>query len=176
MRKRVSRRGLALGLLAAALGAPAAGAADPPQEIGGAKGWTAYAYDEKKGKVCFLTGHPETTEPDNVSRGRIDILITHRPGEHALNVVQIDMGYPFKEGANVDLEVNGRKFALFTDKESAWAPDAAADKQVTLALSKAKRAVVKGTSARGTATTDVYELDGFAEALAAIDKACKVKR
>jgi hypothetical protein len=33
---------------------------------------------------------------------------------------------------------------------------------------------VKGTSSRGTATTDTYALAGFAAAFAAIGKACKI--
>jgi hypothetical protein len=35
---------------------------------------------------------------------------------------------------------------------------------------------VRGISARGTETTDTYNLAGFARALADIDKACNVRR
>ena len=35
-----------------------------------------------------------------------------------------------------------------------------------------KQLIVRGTSSRGTATTDTYSLAGFSAALAAIDKAC----
>lgn len=175
MQKLTPWLGMVLGVLAPALVVPAL-AAEAPKEIGGALGWTAYSYAEKSGKVCFLTGHPERTEPDNVSRGRVDILITQRPGERVFNVVQIDMGYPFKDGATVELEIAGKKFSLFTDKEAAWAPDAATDKAVTEALAKAKRAVVKGTSSHGTTVVDVYALGGLPDALAAIDKTCNVKR
>ena len=37
------------------------------------------------------------------------------------------------------------------------------------------RLVVKGTSSRGTKTTDTYSLKGFSAAFKAIGKACKVK-
>jgi hypothetical protein len=74
------------------------------------------------------------------------------------------------------LTIGGKKFSLFTDKDTAWAPDAATDKAVTEALAKAKRAVVKGTSSRGTATVDIYTLGGLPQALAAIDKTCNVSR
>ena len=47
---------------------------------------------------------------------------------------------------------------------------------VVEALAKGKQAVIKGTSARGTATIDTYALSGFTQALAQIDKACGVKR
>jgi hypothetical protein len=144
--------------------------------IGGAKGWDAYAYTEKGAKVCYLFGAPEKKEPANLSRGRVDVYVTHRPAEKAVNVVHFDAGYPYKDGATAELEIDKAKFTLFTSKDAAWANDAAEDKAVTEALGKGHRAILKGTSARGTTTTDTYSLDGFKDALAAIDKACGVKR
>ena len=144
--------------------------------IGGAKGWDAFAYTEKGAKVCYLVGTPEKSEPQGLSRGRIDAYITHRPADKSLNVVHFDLGYAFKDGSTAELEVDKNKFTLFTAKDAAWANDAAEDKAVTEALDKGKRAILKGISARGTSTTDSYTLDGFKDALAAIDKACGVKR
>ena len=69
-----------------------------------------------------------------------------------------------------------QKFSLFTDKEGAWTRDAATDKEVVEAMAKGREAMIKGVSARGTATTDIYPLEGFTQALNAIDKACGVKR
>jgi invasion protein IalB len=165
-------------LLAIPLAAIAQGATDPatPQRIGGGKHWDAFSYSEKGAKVCYLVGRPEKSEPANVKRGRIDAIVTHRPKEKSLNVVNFDLGYALKPGADADLDIDGHKFALFTDKDAAWAQDAATDKAVTEALAKGKRATLKASSARGTATSDLYALDGFKEALAAIDKACGVKR
>jgi hypothetical protein len=146
------------------------------QQLLSEQGWSALAYSEKDGKVCYLVGTPEKSEPAGLSRGRIDLYITHRPGEKALNVVHFDAGYPYKPGAPADLDIDGKKFTLFTDKDAAWTQDSATDKAVTEALAKAKHAVLKGTSARGTDTADTYALAGFDKALAAIDKACGVKR
>jgi Invasion associated locus B (IalB) protein len=39
-------------------------------------------------------------------------------------------------------------------------------------LKAGKQMIVRGTSSRGTETTDTYSLSGFTAALAAIDKAC----
>jgi hypothetical protein len=144
--------------------------------IGGAKGWDAFAYTDKGAKVCYLVGTPETSAPKGLERGRIDAYVTHRPADKAWNVVHFDVGYPFKPGTTAELGIDGRTFALFTAKDAAWASDAAEDKAVTEALGKGKRATLKGSSARGTATTDSYALEGFKDALAAIDKACGAKR
>jgi len=166
-----------LGLLSApgALPAKAADAA-APQRIGGEKNWDGYAYDAKTGKVCYLVGRPEKSEPASLKRGRVDAIVTHRPKEKSFNVVNFDVGYAFKAGSNADLDIDGRKFALFTNKDAAWSQDAATDKAVTAALAKGKRAVLKGTNSHGNVITDTYSLDGFSAALAAIDKACGVKR
>jgi len=152
------------------------GDAATPHRIGGTKHWEAYSYTEKGAKVCYLVGRPEKSEPGSVKRGRIDAIVTHRPKEKSFDVVNFDLGYPLKPDSNADLDVDGRKFALFTDKDAAWAQDSATDKAVTEALAKGKHAVLKASSARGTSTADTYALEGFASALGSIDKACGVKR
>jgi len=158
--------------------APAAFAQDSstPQHIGGAAGWDAWSFSDKAGKVCYLVGHPEKSEPAKLSRGRVDAVVTDRPGEKTFNVVNFDLGYQAKPGSSAELDIDGKKSELFTDKQAAWTPDAATDKDTTDALAKGHHAILKAVSARGTATTDTYALDGFKSALDAIDKACGVKR
>jgi hypothetical protein len=164
------------GMLASVILPLSSALAQDAKPLGGQNGWTAWTLGEKSGKVCYLVGHPSKSEPANASRGRVDMLITHRPADKSLNVVNLDLGYGAKEGAKAELEIDGKKFTLFIDKESAWANDAAGDALITGTLFKGKRAVVRATSARGTATTDIYALEGLAPTLALIDKACNVKR
>ncbi len=159
-----------------ALGQPA-GTAKPPaaagikaEHLGDAQGWSAFAETDRNAKACYLVGRPVKSDPESVKRGDLYVYVTHRPAEKALNVVSFAAGYPYK------VAVDSRKFTLFTSKESAWSRDAATDKAVVEAMAKAKQAVLKGTSARGTVTTDTYDLDGFAAMLAQIDKACGIKR
>jgi len=160
-----------------------AGTAKPPaapsaktEHLGDAQGWSAYADTEKNAKACYLVGRPVKSEPENVKRGDVYVYVTHRPAEKAFNVVNFAAGYVYKDGSEAELAVDNHKFALFTNKESAWSRDAATDKAVVESMAKAKQAILKGASARGTVTTDTYALDGFAAMLAQIDKACGVKR
>lgn len=146
------------------------------QHLGGAQGWQAYSDSTKTGKICYLVGEPSKSEPSGVKRNKVFASVTHRPAEKVANEVSFTAGYQFKEGSDAELSVDGKKFSLFTNKEAAWSRDAATDKAVVQALAKGKQAVIKGTSARGTATTDIYSLAGFGQALAFIDKACSVKR
>ncbi len=156
--------------------APSTAKAATPTSLGGAKAWAAYTANEKNLLVCYVVGKPTKSQPANVARGRVDLQVTHRPGEKQLNVVDFELGYAAKVGSSAELAIDGKKFALFTNKDSAWASDAATDKAVTNALAKGKQAVIKAVSDRGTNTTDIYALAGFGQTLALADKACNVKR
>jgi invasion protein IalB len=170
---------LALSLALALLLAPSAlVVAQAPEitKLGNAQGWEAYTDAGKGAKICYLIGKPAKSEPAGAKRSAIFASVTHRPGEKRTNEVSFTSGYLFKEGSDADLAIDSKTFSLFTNKEGAWTRDAATDKAVVDALAKGKQAVIKGTSARGTATTDTYALAGFSQALAQIDKACGVKR
>jgi hypothetical protein len=148
----------------------------PAERLGIADAWTAYAYSEKSGKVCYLAGEPKKSEPAGGKRKHPLAMVTHRPGEKIANVVSFVEGYPLKEGSEVSLDIGGAKFDLFTKGDSAWARTPELDKSIVEAMTKGKQATVKGMPQKGSTTTDTYSLAGFAEALALIDKACDVKR
>ncbi|HKS88783.1 MAG TPA: invasion associated locus B family protein [Stellaceae bacterium] len=138
--------------------------------------WTAYEAEDKSGRVCYLAGEPQKSAPSGFARKQPMAMVTHRPAENIANVVSFVEGYPLKDGSEVTLAVGKHKFDLFTNADSAWASTADLDKTIVTALAKAGDAVVKGTPQKGPPTTDVYSLAGFPKALAAIDKACGVKR
>ena len=153
-------------------------APEPPKidRLNDSQTWPAFAETVKNAKTCYVVGHPQKSEPAALKRGEIHVSVTHRPAEKSYNVVNFAAGYPFKEGSEVELAVDARKFTLFTSKEGAWARDPATDKAIVEALAKGKQAVLKGTSARGTNTVDTFTLAGFGQSLGEIDKACGLKR
>jgi Invasion associated locus B (IalB) protein len=156
--------------------ASASPAGTPSERLGAAGAWTAYAYTEKSGKVCYLVGGPNRSEPAGAKRKRPLAMVTHRTAEKVANVVSFAQGQPLKEGSDVSLEIGGAKFDLFTKGDSAWARTAELDKTIVEAMARGKQALVKAMPQKGPATTDTYSLAGFAQALALIDKACDVKR
>jgi hypothetical protein len=147
-----------------------------PQRLGAAQSWTAYVAREKTAQICYIVGEPAKSEPANVKRDPAHLLVTHNTADKTSDVVSFIAGYPFKEGSAPDLDIGGKKFSLFTKEDTAWARDAATDKAIVETMLKAKQAVVKGSSVRGTATTDTYTLAGFGQVLGEIDKTCKIKR
>jgi len=160
----------------AAAAKPAAAAAIGTHALGKADSWTAYVSEDSSGRVCYLAGPPQKSEPAGLARKPPMAIVTHRPTEKIANVVSFVEGYPLKEGSDVALAIGSTKFELFTKDDSAWARTADLDKAIVAALSKGREAVVTGIPPKGPPTTDIYPLAGFAKALALIDKACGVRR
>src|SRR5580704_16052847 len=59
---------------------PVAPAVDPgpAKPLGSAGSWTAYLAQNKAGKVCYLVGQPEKSEPTAMKRNPVMAMITHR--------------------------------------------------------------------------------------------------
>jgi hypothetical protein len=148
----------------------------PAKPLGSEGSWSAYLAQNKAGKVCYLVGQPEKTDPASMKRKTVMAMITHRTTDNVSNVVSFDEGYPLNEDDDVIVEVGSDKFPLFAKDDTAWARTSDLDKTIVAALAKEKQAVVKGTPKKGHATTDTYSLAGFSKALALIDKACDIKR
>jgi len=150
--------------------------AAPTQRLGASEGWTAYAYKEGSGQVCYLAGEPQKRELKDIERKTPRAIVTHRPDEKVTNTVSFAAGLPLKEGSDASVDIGGTKFDLFTKADSAWARTANLDKAIVEAMAKGKQAVVKSIAQKGEPVTDTYSLAGFTQALSMIDKACSVKR
>ena len=98
------------------------------------------------------------------------------PAEKRIGEVSIQAGYTYKKGSNVNITIDGKKsFKLFTSNGYAWTYESADDRTLVAAMRAGNSMVIKGTSSRGTLTTDTYSLSGFTAAYKAINKACGVK-
>lgn len=156
------------------LGAVPAYAADPVS-IGKFGQWEAWEMqDEGGGKVCYMLAKPTKDQGAYKARDKIYALITHRPAEGSKNVFSYIAGYQYKDKSEAVLKIGEKKFSLFTQSETAWAPDANTDNMISEAMRKGATMVVTGTSARGTATTDTFSLKGSGDAHDAINKACGI--
>jgi hypothetical protein len=151
-------------------------AAVATETLGAAGAWSAYTAHDHTGRVCYLAGQPQRSESAGVSRHQPMAMVTHRPAEHITDVVSFVEGYTLKPGSVVTIAVGDRKFALFTEGDSAWNKTSELDHTVVAALARGTTAIVKGEAENGLRTTDVYSLAGFTKALAMIDKACGVSR
>lgn len=165
----------ALAVFAAVAGPVATAAADSAKLLSSHGDWEAYLEAEGGKKVCYVGSKPKKESGKYRKRGDTYVLITHRPAENSSNVISVSAGYTYQAASEVDVAIGDGKFRLFTDGDYAFAYDAKADGELVQAMVKGAQMTVKGTSNRGTATTDVYSLKGFTAAYKAIGQACGVK-
>jgi hypothetical protein len=161
------------------LSATTAQAQGDPKSLGTFDAWTAVEMPARAGKICYMVARPAKSLPEGAKRGDILLTVTHRPAAKQRDEVSFQSGYPYKAEAPVVLEVEKKKFELFTkpdtDPESAWSRDTNMDKALVAAMRAGNSLTIKGSSARGTDTTDTFSLDGFSKAYAEIGKACGIK-
>jgi hypothetical protein len=147
-------------------------AENEPRLIGEHGDWSAYVMLEEGKKVCYMASQPKKHEGNYTRRGDIFALITHRPAEGTKNVFSYITGYPYKVGSDARVKIGSDRFTLFTQDETAWAPDASTDNKIAESIKKGSSMIVTGTSSRGTKTTDTFSLSGSSAAHEAISKEC----
>ena len=152
---------------------PLAANAQDVKALGTFGKWIAATYQENGKQVCYMSGDPDRTEGGTRSRGKPTLLITHRPGEKAYDIVSMVSGYEYQGDSDVTVSIGGKRFKLFTNGDRAWARDAQTDKAIVETLVKANSAAITGTSNRNAVTTDIFVLKGFAAAYQAIGAACR---
>lgn len=155
--------------------APAVAGNAEPSLIGQFGTWGAYTATPNGKKVCFALAKPSSskTNPPNRPRDPSYAFISTRPGEKVSNEVSIMIGYAVKPGSEGSVEVGGSRFAMYSQGDGLWIKNAAEEDRLVDALRKGSDAVVKGTSAKGTETTDTFPLKGLAQALDKLAQECR---
>jgi invasion protein IalB len=101
------------------------------------------------------------------------MFISSRPAEKVTDEVSIIIGYPFKPNSEATVAIGTTSFALYTQQDGAWIKNSAEEANLIAAMRAGHNAVLKGTSAKGTRSTDVFSLKGLAEAIDRSDQECK---
>ena len=140
--------------------------------LGQFKNWTAYRTQQGGKNLCYMASTPTKDEGKYTQRGKIYAMVSHRPATKAINVVSVHAGYTYKQDSQVAIAIGGAAFTLFVHGDTAWASSAADDAALVKAMRAGSTMVIKGTSSRGTLTTDTYSLAGFTAAHNMVAKAC----
>ncbi len=142
-------------------------------QLGTFRSWTAWKGRDGNGEMCFIASTPQASEPAGVNRSAISFLIITRKGLGTRNEVQTLIGYPFNTtDSKASASIDGKTFTMVTEGEAAWLSSMQDEPAFVTALKAGSQLVVKGTSQRGTNTTDTYSLSGVTAAMGEIDKAC----
>jgi hypothetical protein len=158
--------------------APAAtGAASgtQPTLLGQYADWGAYTASPGGNKICFALAKPKSskTEPVGRSRDPSYMFVSSRPAESVKNEVSVVVGYPFKTSSDATAEIGNAKFAMYTQNDGAWIKNINEEARMVDTMRKGGDLTVKGTSGRGTQSTDQYSLKGLAQALEKIEQECR---
>jgi hypothetical protein len=136
------------------------------------KDWSAYAATGTP-KVCFAVAKPKDSNPKKgIKRDPVFFYISRWPADNVVNEVSVKMGYPFGSGAKATVTVGTAKFDLFTKDEGAFVEKPEMETKLVEAMKGASTMKIEGKSSRGTATSDIYSLEGLSEALDRAAKEC----
>jgi invasion protein IalB len=146
-----------------------------PTLIGQFGTWGAYSAAPNGKKVCFVLAKPSSskTNPPNRPRDPAYAFISTRPAEKVANEVSIMIGYVLKPGSESTIEVGGASYAMYTQGDGLWIKNAAEEERMVDAMRKAADVTVKGVSAKGTETIDVFSLKGLSQALDRAAQDCR---
>jgi len=170
--------GFVFGGLTVAAAAPAKKPADTstasmtPTSIGNFNSWTAWSAKDSTGLICYVSAEPSSSQPDGVNRDPVHFLVVDRKGLGTKNEVQTLIGYDFKKDSKPSSSIDGKVYPMIADGSGAWLASTGDEPGFVAAMKRGKSLVVKGTSSRGTDTTDTYSLMGVTAALTAAEKAC----
>ena len=147
--------------------------AQTPQKLGDFSNWTAWSYSGNKGKVCYVHAVPRSKKPDALNHGDVSFFIRKSPGEGVANEANFVVGYPFQDNSTVLVDIDGRKFTMFTQEDSAWLLNSAEEPELVEAMRAGSKMTVTGTSRRGNQTTYDYSLSGVTAATNKIASECQ---
>jgi invasion protein IalB len=137
------------------------------------KDWSAVTANGAKGKVCYALSKPTKSEPSTLKHGDVFFFVSTRLGENIRNEPSIQVGYTLKEGSKVNVDVDGKKFTLFTRGDGAWLENQGEESKLLDQMKKGKKLTVDAQSQRGSATKYAFSLTGLGGALEATAKECK---
>jgi invasion protein IalB len=89
------------------------------------------------------------------------------------NEVSVVFGYGLKPNTDASIEIGGGSYAMNTHGDGAWIKNPAEEPKLVETLRKGADVTIKGTSAKGTVSTDVYSLKGLAQALDKVGQVCR---
>ena len=135
--------------------------------------WNAYKSDAYGG-ICFAASQPKDSEYSQpiASRGAAFFMVSTIPSQNIATEASVIIGYPFADASKVVVDVDGQKFTMFTDADSAWVEAVNEQPALIDAMRRGRTMKVQGESRRGTISTDTYSLSGVTAAIAAAAAAC----
>ncbi|HEY7669432.1 MAG TPA: invasion associated locus B family protein [Hyphomicrobium sp.] len=136
-------------------------------------GWGLYADTATPKQVCFVAAPPQAVEPLGANRGPIYFYVSAWPKDGVKAEPSVKVGYPIAADKGITVTIGADTFKLFAKGERGFVSEPAEEQKLIEAMKSGETALVKATSARGTATTDTYALSGLGAALTKMGEVCQ---
>jgi Invasion associated locus B (IalB) protein len=136
--------------------------------------WSVFIHETAGGRVCFAASAPTDMKPRSATSKRSTVVfyVTAWQKDGVRNEISVKLGYQIKPKSAAAVTAGGRRFSLPADEDRAFTKNLAEEQKLLAAMEGGGSMVVKATSARGTATTDQYSLEGLATAVRKAQQAC----
>jgi hypothetical protein len=158
--------------LVAALVLIAGGASAEQRTVSENGAWRAVVADESGKRSCFVVSTPTSRQPAGLKRDPGFAFLTLRGRDlRAGTEFSARFGFPLAEAGHV-LSIDGADYRLLARGELAWLADPADEAAVQARFRAAREARLVVRSARGNATTDVYDLTGFSASVDELGRQC----
>ncbi len=130
--------------------------AQSPTRIKQHNAWGAYSHQASSGKICYVLSVPTAKNPADRDHGDVFFMLSQFPGQNVTLEPEFTAGYPFKDNSRVVLDIDGKKFNMFTRGNKAWIENPAEEPMVVNAMRQGKAMTVHAESRRGTKTSYSY--------------------
>lgn len=144
--------------------------ASGPRRIGTWDDWQAATNQEAGQPVCYAFSRPSASTPAVPGRGDVVLTVTERAGGR--DAVALTAGFAYPANAEMEMSAEGVTLPFYTSGRSAFARDGRA---AVALFNRGRQAVARSPGPRSQAVTDTFSLRGFAQAYAAIVKACPAR-
>ena len=136
--------------------------------------WSVFIYEDARGRVCFAASAPTDMQPKTATAKRTPVVfyVTAWQKEGIRNEVSVKLGYPIKPKSAAAVTAGGHNLRCLPTTTRPTPKIHSDEQKLLAAMAGGGSMVVKATSAKGTATTDQYSLEGLAAALMKTQQAC----
>ena len=142
-----------------------------PKSLGKYKSWEAFAYNDGKGKVCFVQTIPTEKSPKNLKRDESRLFVTFRKDEKIKNEISVTSGHAYKK-SSVVAKSGKNDFSFFSQGKFAWISDGEEEFNLIKVMKKASKLSVSASDLNGNKTRDLYSMMGFTKAYNTAKKSC----
>ena len=133
--------------------------------------WRIFSAAVEGRTLCYAASVPKEKTGNYSKREEPFLMVTGRSA--SVDEVSLSSGYPYKEGSEVTVSVDGKSSRFFTKGSRAWAFKTEQDNQLIASMVRGSTLTAKGTSQRGTYSLDTYSLKGFTRAHQRLKALCR---